>query len=78
MAYLENESHLTRLAAVHLCLFQHLIELSVGRLPDVKNSPGQCYTRTIKVIRHYSAILKSCLTVGLREMITRSDSSRFG
>ena len=45
IAYLEDELHLPWLAAVHLCLFQHLIELRVRCLSNVENSPGQCYTR---------------------------------
>ena len=65
IAYFEDELHLSRLTAVHLCFFQYLVILGVGSLSDVQDAPCQCYTQ-IKVVRHYFLFLKhGCLSIGL-------------
>lgn len=48
MAYLKDKLHLACCTTVHLCLFQHLVELGVRCLSNVEDAPCQCYTQ-IKV-----------------------------
>ena len=74
MAYLEDELHLSRLAAVHLCLFQYLIILGVGSLSDVQDAPCQCYTQ-IKVVRHYFFVFETWLSFNRSKFPVKSVGS---